>query len=56
MKEDELLSLEYEIACLRNCQHDKIVNMKEVFQNQDKLVIVQECLMGGSLREYLDKH
>ena len=56
MQDDELESLEYEIACLKTCQHDKIVNMKEVFEMQDKLVIIQDCLNGGSLREYLDSH
>ena len=50
MKDDELLSLEYEIACLKTCQHEKIINMKEIFEMQDKLLIVQDCLTGGSLR------
>lgn len=44
-----------EIEILKICQHPHIIRLLDVFENNDYIYIVMECLNGGDLFTYLEK-
>ncbi len=51
LKDFELLKREIEV--LKVCQHPSIIRFYDVFENQDYIYIVMECLKGGDFFTYL---
>jgi len=51
LKDLELLKREIEV--LKVCQHPNICKMYDVFENEAKIFIVMEMLVGGDLFNYL---
>lgn len=51
VKDLELLKREIEV--LKLCQHPSIIRFYDVFENQDYIYIVMECLSGGDCFTYL---
>jgi serine/threonine protein kinase len=44
-----------EIEILKMCQHPYIIRLLDIFENQDNIYIVMECLSGGDLFTYLER-
>jgi len=51
IKDMELLKREIDV--LKVCQHPNIIQFHDVFDNQDYIYIVMECLKGGDFFSYL---
>eukprot|EP00350_Pseudokeronopsis_sp_OXSARD2_P013892 CAMPEP_0170540298 /NCGR_PEP_ID=MMETSP0211-20121228/318_1 /TAXON_ID=311385 /ORGANISM="Pseudokeronopsis sp., Strain OXSARD2" /LENGTH=369 /DNA_ID=CAMNT_0010842651 /DNA_START=1360 /DNA_END=2469 /DNA_ORIENTATION=- len=44
-----------EIEILKMCQHPYIIRLLDIFENQEYIYIVMECLTGGDLFTYMEK-
>ena len=49
-----LASIEEEIEILKSCDHQNIVKLFDVYEDNENIYIVQELLRGGDLRKYLE--
>ncbi|CAK69350.1 unnamed protein product (macronuclear) [Paramecium tetraurelia] len=47
------IALLKEISILRQVQHENVVHLYEVFENEDTIYVVMELLEGGDLYDYL---
>ncbi|WAR25016.1 NUAK1-like protein [Mya arenaria] len=54
--EHDLDRIRREIKIMSTLQHQNIVNVKEVFENKDKIILVMECADGGELYDYINDH
>ena len=53
LKDQELLKREIEV--LKICQHKNIIQLDDIFENQDYIYIVMEYLRGGDFFSYLER-
>ncbi|XP_018901416.2 LOW QUALITY PROTEIN: uncharacterized protein Nuak [Bemisia tabaci] len=53
--EADLIRIRREIQIMSSVRHPNIIHIYEVFENQDKMVLVMEYAAGGELYEYLNE-
>ncbi|XP_060062977.1 NUAK family SNF1-like kinase 1 [Ylistrum balloti] len=49
----DLTRLRREIRILSSLNHPNIVNVREVFENKDRIILVMDCATGGELYDYI---
>ncbi|KAH3892563.1 NUAK family SNF1-like kinase 1 [Dreissena polymorpha] len=54
--EHDLNRIRREIKIMSNIEHPNVVNIKEVFENKDKIILVMECADGGELYDYINNN
>ncbi|XP_045164782.2 NUAK family SNF1-like kinase 1 [Mercenaria mercenaria] len=52
--EHDLNRIRREIKIMSSVRHPHIVNVREVFENKDKIILVMECADGGELYDYIN--
>lgn len=50
----DLTRLRREIRILSSLNHPNIVNVREVFENKDRIILVMDCATGGELYDYIN--
>lgn len=50
----DLTRLRREIRILSSLRHPNIVNVREVFENNDRIILVMDCATGGELYDYIN--
>lgn len=52
--ETDLCRLRREIRIMSSLSHPNIINIREVFENKDRIILVMECALGGELYDYIN--
>ena len=55
ISEEELEMLRNEIEVLKVCQHENVVQLIDIFEDNKKIHIVLELLKGGDLYDYMER-
>lgn len=50
----DLRRLRREIHVMSSLSHPNIINIREVFENKDKIILVMDCALGGELYDYIN--
>lgn len=54
--EQDLNKIRREIKIMSKLRHPNIINVREVFENKEKIILVMDFAAGGELYEYINKN